>query len=133
MILWIGFYQVCEIYTHLPLPIFLFYYHGVSQPFRIENFLDSPCLLKFRHFLFDNLRMIFRRAPRRLFFGGDRWIDIQMVTNEIWIHPRSFISTLCERINISSKKFYQLFLLLRKRLSPDLKELLWIITYNNIF
>ena len=56
-----------------------------------------------------------------------------MMTDEVWIHPRGFISILYKHINISSKKFYQLFLLLRRQLSPDLKELLWIITYNNIF
>ena len=56
-----------------------------------------------------------------------------MMTNEVWIHPQGFISVLCKHINVFSEKFYQLFLLLRRQLSPDLKELLRIITYNNLF
>ena len=56
-----------------------------------------------------------------------------MMTNEVRIQPRGLISILCKHINVSSKKFYQHFLLLKRQLSLDLKELLQIITYNNLF
>ena len=46
-----------------------------------------------------------------------------MMTYEIQVHTRSFVSTSREHVNISSKKLYQLFLLLRRQLSFDLKEL----------
>ena len=58
-IFWTGFVQVCKVYTHPPFPTFLFYYHGVGQPFRIKYLLDSPHLLKFHHLVSDNIRMIF--------------------------------------------------------------------------
>ena len=57
-VFWIGFVQVRKVYTHPSFPTFLFYYHGVGQPFRVENLLDSPRLLKFRHLVYDNIRMI---------------------------------------------------------------------------
>ena len=58
-IFWIGFVQVCEIYTHSPFSIFLFYHHGVGQPFGVEHFLNSPCLLKLPHLVSNSIRMIF--------------------------------------------------------------------------
>ena len=59
-VLWIGFVQVCEVYTHSPLPILLLYYHCISQPFRVEYLFDSPSLLKLVHFFLNNIRMLFR-------------------------------------------------------------------------
>ena len=56
-----------------------------------------------------------------------------MMTDEVWIYPWGFISVLCKHINISTKKFYQLFFLFRRQLSPNLKEFLQIITYNHLF
>ena len=55
-----GFIQICEVYTHLPLAVFLFYHHGVGQPLRIKNLLDSPCSLKFSYLFFNSFIMIFR-------------------------------------------------------------------------
>jgi len=48
--------------------------------------------------------MFFRRVLRWLFLRGDRWINIQLMTNEIWIHPESFISTPSKHINVLSKE-----------------------------
>ena len=66
-----------------------------------------------------------------LLFGDDGRIDIHMMVDEVWIHPRSFIRTSCEHVNISLKKHYQLFLLLRRQLGSDLKEFFQIIINNN--
>ena len=59
-VLWTSFVQVCEVYTHPPLPILLLYYHCISQLLRVENFLNSPSLLKLHHLVFDSVRMILR-------------------------------------------------------------------------
>ena len=56
-----------------------------------------------------------------------------MMADEIRVHPQGLISILCKHINVSSKEVQQLFLLLRRQLSPDLKELLRITTYNKFF
>ena len=45
------------------------------------------------------------------------------MADEAQIHPQSLISIPCEHINISPEKLYQLFLLLRRQLSSDLKKL----------
>ena len=36
--------------------------------------------------------------------GDNRWIDIQMVENEVWVHSWSFISTPRKYIDIFSKE-----------------------------
>ena len=59
-ILQIGFIQVCKVYTYLPLSVLLFYHHGVGQPLRIKNFIDSPCSLKFSYLILNSFIMIFR-------------------------------------------------------------------------
>jgi len=53
-----------------------------------------------------------------------------MMTNKVRIHPRSFVSTPCEHINIPPKKLYQLFFLLRRQLGADLKKNFRIIIYT---
>ena len=53
--------------------------------------------------------MFFRRAPRWLFLRDNKWINIQVVTNKILIHPGSFISTPRKHINIFSKESQLLF------------------------
>jgi len=42
--------------------------------------------------------------------------------NKARIHPRSFVNTPREHINVPPEKLYQLFLLLRSQLSSDLKK-----------
>ena len=56
-----------------------------------------------------------------LFLRGNRWTDIQMMTNEIRIYFVSFISTPSKHINILSKESHQLFLLLMRQLNSHLK------------
>ena len=56
-----------------------------------------------------------------------------MVTDEFWINSWGFISILGECINVPSKKFYQLFLLLMRQLGSNLKELFWIVSYSNFY
>ena len=46
-------------------------------------------------------------------FWGDRWTDVQIVTDEARIHPRSFVSIPSEYINIPLKKYHQFLFLLR--------------------
>ena len=55
-----GFVQVRKVYTHPLFSTFLFYYHSVGQPFRVEYLLDSPHLLKLHHLVSDNIRIISR-------------------------------------------------------------------------
>ena len=55
-----GFIQICEFYTHPSLAVLLFYHHGVSQPLRIKNLLDSPYSLQFSYLFFNSFIMIFR-------------------------------------------------------------------------
>ena len=59
-ILGANFIQVCEVYTHPSLPILLFYYHRIGQPFRVEHFLNNPSLLKLVHLLLNSLKILFR-------------------------------------------------------------------------
>ena len=54
-----------------------------------------------------------------------------MMADDAQIHPWSLISVPCEHINISPEKLYQLFLLLWRQLSFNLKKLLRIVTYKN--
>ena len=56
----------------------------------------------------------------------DSQVNIQMMANELWIYPRSFISIPGKYINIPPKKCQQFFLFPRRQLSSDLKKLLWI-------
>ena len=112
-IFWAGLVQICEVHEYPPFSIFLLHNHSIGQPLKVEHLFNSPSLLNFHHLVFDSIRMIFREAPRWLFSRDDRWIDVQMMTDEARIHPRSFISNPSEYINVSLEKFYQLFFLLR--------------------
>ena len=105
--------QICEVHTYPSLSVFLLHHHSVGQPFRVKHFFNSLSLLKFHHLIFDSIIMIFREAPRWLFSRDDRWIDVQMMTDEAQIHPWSFVSIPSEYINVSLEKFDQLFFLLR--------------------
>ena len=113
MVFWTCFVQICEVHTYPPLSILIFHHHNIGQLFKVKHFFNSPNLLNFHHLVFDIIRMIFREAPRWLFSRDDRWIDIQMMTDETRIHPRSFVSIPSEYINVSLEKFHQLFFLLR--------------------
>ena len=55
-----GFIQICEVYTNSPLTVLLFYNHGVGQPLRIKNLLDSPYSLQFSYLFFNSFIMISR-------------------------------------------------------------------------
>ena len=106
-----SFIQICEINTYSPLPTLFLDHYSVCQPFGIEDLLDSPCLLEFRHFLTDRFCMLFRWPTKELLPKGHYQINIQMVTNEVWVHPWSFISTPCKDIDVSFKELYQFLLL----------------------
>ena len=77
--------EIRKVHTHAPLSYFLFHHYSVSQPLRIKHLFNSPCLLKFGYFILDNLYMFLGQAPKWLPFWSNGWIDIQMITNEIWI------------------------------------------------
>ena len=68
--------QIHEINAHSPLPTLFLYYYRVCQPFRIEDLLDSPSLLKFRYLFSDCFCMLFGWMSRELVFGGYYWINI---------------------------------------------------------
>ena len=103
--------EICEIHTHAPLPSLLLHHHRVSQPLRVKNLFNSPCLFELCYLIFYSLYVFFKRMPSWLSFWNDGRINIQMMTNEVWIYPRGFISISCEHINIFPKKFDQLLLL----------------------
>ena len=124
--------QICEVHTHSQLPIFLLHHYSIGQPLRVKHFFNSPSLLKFYHLVFDASEWSLDEHRDGCFLGGNRWNDIQMMTDEVRIHPRSFISNLCEHVNIPSEKLYQLFLLLKRQLSSDLKKVFRIIIYNKL-
>ena len=56
-----------------------------------------------------------------------------MVTDEVWIYSWGFISIPGKDINVPSKEFYQLFLLLVRQLGSNLKEPFRIIPYNKLY
>ena len=55
-----SFIQICEVHTYPPFTTLLLHYHCVGQPLKVENFLNSPSLLKLVHLLIDSARMLFR-------------------------------------------------------------------------
>ena len=87
-----DFIQICEVYTHLPLAVFLFYHHGVGQPLRIKNLLDSPCSLKFSYLFFNSFIMIFSWVPSWLLSRSDGGVDVQVMADKIRINSRGFTS-----------------------------------------
>ena len=103
--------EIYKVHTHAPLSCFLFHHYCISQPLRIKHLFDSPCLLEFCYLILDNFYMFPGWTPRWLSSRNDGWINIQMMTNEIWIYPRGFISVPCKHINIFSQKINQLLLL----------------------
>ena len=54
-----------------------------------------------------------------------------MVTDEVQINPRSFVSTPCEHVYVTPKELYQLFLLFGGKSGSNLEELLWVVADNN--
>ena len=56
-----------------------------------------------------------------------------MVTDELWIYFWGFISIPGKDVNVPSKEFYQFFFLLMRQLGSNLKELLRIVSYNNLY
>ena len=59
-----------------------------------------------------------------LLLGSDGRVDVEMVADEGWVNSWSIAGVLCKHANIPFEKFNQLFLLLRRQLSPYLKEFL---------
>ena len=107
----ISLIEICKVYTHVPLPRFLFHHHCISQSLRIKHLFDSPYLLEFCYLIFDGFCILLGWTPRWLSSRSDGGINIQMMTNEVWIYSWGFISVPCEYIHISPKKFDQLLLL----------------------
>ena len=56
-----------------------------------------------------------------------------MVTNKFWIYSWGFISIPGKNVNVPFKEFYQIFSLVIRQLGSNLKELLWIVSYNNLY
>ena len=107
------FVQICEVHIYLSFSIFLLHHHSVGQPFRVKHFFNSLNLLKLHHLVFDGIRMILRQASRWLLSRDDKRVDVQMMTNEVWIHPWSFVSIPSEYVNVPLEEFHQLLFLLR--------------------
>ena len=75
-IFWAGFIQISEVYTNSPFSALLLYHYSVSQPFWIKKFLDCLHFFKLHHLDLNSVGMLFRRASRGLFLGGDGWVNI---------------------------------------------------------
>ena len=75
-IFWASLIQIYEVHTHSPFSVLLLHHHSTGQPFRVEHFLDSPCLLKFYHPISNSICMFLGWAPRLLLFGNDGWVNI---------------------------------------------------------
>ena len=56
-----------------------------------------------------------------------------MVINEFWIYSWGFIGIPDKKVNVLFKEFYQIFSLVMRQLRFNLKEPLWIVSYNNIY
>ena len=76
--------------------------------------------------------MLFKGTPMWLFPRGNCWVNVQIVTNEVWVHHRNLISTPSEHINILPKEGNQLFLLLQRQLNADSKVPITITVYDNL-
>ena len=96
--------EICKVHTHTSFSYFLFHHYCVSQPLRIKHLFESPCLLEFCYLILDSLYMLLGRTPRWLSSRSDGRINIQMITNEIWIYSRGFIGVPCKHIYISPQK-----------------------------
>ena len=59
-IFWAGFIQISEVYTNSQLSAFLLYHYSVSQPLRIENFLNCSRFFKFYHLVPNSVGMLLR-------------------------------------------------------------------------
>ena len=57
-VFWTSFVQVRKVYTHSPFSILFLDHHSIGQSLRIENLLDSPCLLELLHLISDSIRVI---------------------------------------------------------------------------
>ena len=64
-----SFIEISEVHTNLALPILLFYYHNVSQPFWIENFVYCPSLFQLVDFSFTALEYLSEDLRGGCFFG----------------------------------------------------------------
>ena len=126
-----SFVQICEIHTHSPFPVLL-YHNYIGQPFGVKHLFYGSYSFKFDHLFLDSLRMLFKGMPRWLFPRGNHWVNVQMVTNEVWIHPGSLISAPSKYIHILPKEGNQLFLLLERLLNPYLKVPIIIVVYDNL-
>ena len=56
-----------------------------------------------------------------------------MMKDEFWIYSRGFVGIPSKDINVPFKEFYQLFSLLTRQLKSNLKELFWVVPYNNLY
>ena len=59
-ILGASFIQICEVYTYPPLPILLFHYHRIGQPFRVKHLFNSLGQIKFDHFVLNSIKMVLK-------------------------------------------------------------------------
>ena len=62
-ICWASLILICEVHTHSLLPVLLFHHHNIGLPFRVEIFLDSPCLLELHHLISNNICMFLGWVP----------------------------------------------------------------------
>ena len=59
-VLWACFIQVCKVYIYAPFHSLLFYHYCISQPFKVEDFFNSPSLLELHHLVLDSIRVFLR-------------------------------------------------------------------------
>ena len=56
-IFWASLIHIYEVHTHSPFSILLFHHHNICQPFKVEDFLDSPCLFELHHLISNRICM----------------------------------------------------------------------------
>ena len=79
--------QISEIHTHTPLPIFLLYYHSVSQPVGVKDLLNCSSLFQLVYFYPYCLSVLLGLVPRRLLTWCSLRIHIQLMTYESKVNP----------------------------------------------
>ena len=74
----------------------------LSKQFAMKDLGATHASLSFVTSSLTALECSLDERQKGYFLGGNRWIDIQMVTNETWVHPQGFISIPREYIYVFS-------------------------------
>jgi hypothetical protein len=79
--------QVCEIYAHSPLSVFLFDWHGVGQPLWVHDLADDTSVKQSLDFRLDCYHLVITHLSEFLPSRLDGCVDVQLVLDKVVIHP----------------------------------------------